>query len=210
MLEIEAKCRSPVASLLILFFVTHPSPVFAAESSSGESQTISGAEAVREIDWNSLGPSSPIPEQMPTTPSDDPVEAGFARQWVERVEAPGDFPSKKLALAIVSAHRAPNDLWASGMEKELRDIIRTKVPTAKNARVFCNSVGCLCYVERDESSLRQPIVYLALLGDRGRKWGLDRTDLDAIEHMQRPDIPWELTIVRHRNSDSRVQADVSQ
>jgi hypothetical protein len=168
-----------------------------ASSSASEPPATTGAEAVRDIDWNAVGPGAPIPEQMPTGESDDPLEAGFARQWIERVEAPGDFPWKKLALEIASAHRPPNDLWASGMEKELRDIIRTKVPTGKNARVFCNSVGCLCYVERDEPFLLQSIVYRALLGDRGRKWGLERTDLDAIEHVRRPDIPWELTIVRH-------------
>jgi hypothetical protein len=210
MFEIEPKRRSLVAILSILIFTTRSCPVFAAAPSSTEPPTISGAQVVREIDWNSLGPGSPIPEQMPATDSDDPVEAGFARQWVERVEAPGDFPWKKLALEVVSKHRTPNDLWASGMVKELRDIIRTKVPTAKNARVFCNSVGCLCYVERDEPFLRQSIVYLALLGDRGRKWGLERTDLDAIENIRRPDIPWELTIVRHRSSGSRMQSDVSQ
>jgi hypothetical protein len=172
-----------------------PLVLLAASFSSAQSAT-PGSEAVRQIDWNTLGPGSPIPEQMPASQSDDPVEAGFARQWIERVEAPGDFPWKKLALEIASAHRPPNDLWASGMEKELRDIIRTKVPTGKNARVFCNSVGCLCYVERDEPFVLQSIVYRALLGDRGRKWGLDRTHLDAIEHVRRPDIPWELTVVK--------------
>ena len=166
-------------------------------ASYGTAQSpMSGAEAVRMIDWIALGAGAPIPDLMPTAQSDDPLDAGFARQWVERAVVPANSVSSKLALEIVSKHRTPDDHWAYAMEKELREIIRTKVHKFRNSRVFCNSVGCLCYVERDESFLRNPVVYRELLGERGHKFGLALSDLDATVHPVRPGMPWELTFVR--------------
>ena len=46
--------------------------------------SLSGAEAVQRIDWTALSIGSPIPDLMPAAESEDPTEAGFAGQWVER------------------------------------------------------------------------------------------------------------------------------
>ena len=175
--------------------------LLAASFSLAQSAT-PGAEAVRQIDWSTLGPGSPIPEQMPAMQSDDPLEVGFARQWIEHVVSPACLGCdwRKLALDIASNRRNPDDQWASQLETELRAIVRDKVQTGRNPRVFCNSFGCLCYVERDERYAGDPIVYLALVGKKGRELGLARSDLDATVHPRRPGIPWELTVVKRPNS----------
>ena len=109
-------------------------------ASSGIAQAPrSGAEAVRIIDWNALGPGSPIPGVMPIADSDDPLEAGFARQWLERALDPGRPPLGGLALEIVSKRRTPGDPWAYGMSKELWAIVRSKGHGPTISRVFCNS-----------------------------------------------------------------------
>jgi len=158
---------------------------------------MTGAEAVRQINWDAINSGSPIPEQMPMGPSDEPLEAGFARQWIERVEHP-NYPSWTWALEIVSLRRGPDDRWAKRMEQELRDIVRTHLPTGKNARVFCNAAGCLCYVER-ENEVRSVVYRELLLGQRGKTLGLKESDVDAIFHIYTP--RWELTIVRHPKSE---------
>jgi hypothetical protein len=135
----------------------------------------SGAEAARMIDWDSVGNDSPIPPTMPAASSDDPLEAGFAYQWAERAfkddkgglassldvcgddvpchrgPIPSNVPALPLVLEIISQRRMPGDHWAYGVESELRALIRTKVDTVKPttvSRVFCNSMGCVCYLER--------------------------------------------------------------
>jgi len=175
-------------------------------SFSSAEPAMTGAEAVREIDWNALTAGSPIPGQMPAAQSDDPVEAGFARQWIEHVVAPSDSPyfDSKLALEIVSKHRATDDQWANGMEKELREIIHTNVPRPINVRVFCNSVGCLCYVERDVPFWDKPIVRLGLLHEGKDKFGIRTGDIYVLIHAVKPGIPWELTLVSRPSTDTPI------
>jgi hypothetical protein len=198
----------------IVIFGATTSVLLLTCSLSSAQPAMTGAEAVREIDWNALGPGSPIPEQMPAAESDDPLEAGFARQWVDRVvtpQYPNTDPWKDLALAIVSKHRDPDDQWASRAEKELWEIIQDNIPRGRNPRVFCNSFGCLCYVEREER-VHYSIVYLELVRNRGRSLGLSRNDISAIIGYLRPlaaqgardglASQWELTIVKRPVPDS--------
>jgi hypothetical protein len=126
-------------------------------ASSGTAQApVSGAEAMRMIDWNSVKPGSPIPRSMPTAPSDDPVEAGFAAQWVERA-LPPPFSRQAFALAIIAKKRVAGDTWAYGVERQLRELINEQIADrAVVSRVFCNSVGCLCYLERDSDKIPDP------------------------------------------------------
>jgi hypothetical protein len=63
---------------------------------------LSGADAVRAIDWSSVYIGSAIPESMPTADADDTVDAGFAREWLERALVPGRPSLSSLALDIVS------------------------------------------------------------------------------------------------------------
>jgi hypothetical protein len=102
---------------------------------------------------------------MPRASSDDPREAGFSPEWARRalkgvgaVAAPPQLQgagvgasAEKMALAIMSSKRAPDDEWAHEAERRLREVIRDEVDTRGPtvARVFCNDVGCLCYTERD-------------------------------------------------------------
>jgi hypothetical protein len=177
------------------FVVLIPALGLVAQSSTAQT-SLGGAEAVREIDWSVVRPGSRIPEQMPNGKSDDPLEVGFARQWLERVipSAPRTEPWRTLALEILTTHRSSNDHWAEGMEKELRELVRASGGGGKGSRVFCNSVGCLCYVERNESTT-DPVVLRELRGETGRKFGLTASDSDfemgVIEGSQ-----WELTFVR--------------
>jgi hypothetical protein len=177
-----------------------------AVASRGLPQTpMTGADTVQRIDWNSLGVGSPIPESMPTKDSDDPVEAGFASQWVERALMPSQFDADKFALKIVSTPRSPNDMWAYDARVALRTLAHAKVPNGKNTRVFCNSIGCLCYVERDEPDpLHQSLVYEALMAGRGRQAPFGSGDAFArtIHLVHTQGIPWELTVVIKHSTDA--------
>ncbi len=98
---------------------------------------------------------------MPAQESDDPEDAGFARQWAERALAgkpavtfihqgqtlEGD--ALRLALPIVSESKRPDDTWAYGVEYELRTRLQKALGQTGPAplRVFCNAHGCLCYFE---------------------------------------------------------------
>lgn len=153
-----------------------------------------GAEAAHRIDWSTVTPFAPIPKEMPAAPSANPEEAGFAREWIQRALLPPGV-AVQLAMKIASKNRAADDHWALEMEEELREIIRSKEPNAHVARVFCNSVGCLCYVEPERWSPDKPVAYRELVGERGRKFGLSRSDLDAFVAGPQGTL-WELTIVR--------------
>jgi hypothetical protein len=141
----------------------------ASMSSSTGAAHLSGAEAVREIDWTSVTSLSPIPNLMPSRSSDDPVEAGFAPQWAERALAdsfavPSTFRLQRtvppvlampLALKIMSQNGNPQDHWAYAVERHLRKVIRSTIEPehATISRVFCNALGCLCYLERDHNEV---------------------------------------------------------
>ena len=161
---------------------------------------VSGAEAVREIDWTAVSIGSPIPELMPAAESDDPMEAGFVGQWVERAISDTNDMYKP-TMEIISKHRGPEDHWAEAMDQELRQIVTSKIRKPMNTRVFCNSVGCLCYVERHEEYVLDSIVYRELLGEKGRKLGIKATDLYSYIHIHSPGTPWELTTVRRPSRD---------
>ncbi len=176
---------------------------FFGTGSLGLAQTpLSGVEAAREVDWSTIDVSSPIPDPMPSADSDDPLEAGFAPQWIERRVS---SPSRQFALHIVSVARSPEDQWALDMRKSLRELVGSSVPKAMNVRVFCNANGCLCYVERDEPGyVLDSIIYTKLLSESGRELHIAPADLvDAWVHVHRPGRPWELTIIRNPNVQSK-------
>jgi hypothetical protein len=140
---------------------------------------------------------------MPIADSDDPLEAGFARQWLERALDPGRPPLGGLALEIVSKRRTPGDPWAYGMSKELWAIVRSKGHGPTISRVFCNSIGCLCYVEGDVS-FGNPVVAQDLLGEAGQKFGLKRSDVDVAWSSRYLEPPWELTVVRRPSTHAPI------
>jgi hypothetical protein len=169
---------------------------------------MSGGEAVRAVDWKAVGLGSSIPSVMPTADSDDPVEAGFARQWVERALDPARALTKALALLIVSKHRVPGDQWAYGMAKAMRSIIHSeKVPGLTVSRVFCNTVGCLCYVEGALSV--EPVSNLdgKLLREMDKEFGIKGGDIDRARMGAYLEPTWELTVIRRPSTNASM--DVS-
>jgi hypothetical protein len=86
-----------------------------------------------------------------------------------QLSSPGELRgSRRLtSLDSVSKRRSADDDWAQAMEKELREIIRTKLPVSRNSRVFCNSIGCLFFVERRGSLVKSAVIYRQLLGKGG-------------------------------------------
>jgi hypothetical protein len=190
--------KSSATLAIVLTFIT-VGPLGRAQTS------LSGAEAVREVDWSAISVGSPIPDLMPIGDADDPLEAGFAPQWLERVGFVQGFvsPSRQFALHIVSLTRSPDDRWSLNMRRSLSTLVRSSVPNAMNVRVFCNAIGCLCYVEREEPYVLGSIVYGKLWGKSGRELHLSRSDLvDAWTHVHGPGRPWELTIIRSPNVPS--------
>jgi len=189
--------KAPVALALVLGFCAEVSPAIGQAPASG-------ADAVRNIDWVNIRNWSPIPETFPTADSDDPVEAGFARQWLEQVLQPPEEDQNRLIVKIGSTRRNPNDQWSYKARAALRDLVRTDIPNGRNARVFCNELGCLCYVEHDGLGYGwHPIVYTKLKAARGREAPFGPHD--SFSAVQRPSntttphahVPWELTIVIH-------------
>jgi hypothetical protein len=159
-------------------------------------ETMRGVDAVRAIDWNTLPAGSRIPTLMPENSSDDPLEAGFAVQWLKNASV--DKMASK-AVDIASARRQPNDAWAHRMVQVLRQLIKSEIPDGTHPRVFCNALGCLCYVERDQPTVIWPTVYTSLTGERGRQLGLMADDLDAVVRGVKPG-QWELTVISRPSS----------
>jgi hypothetical protein len=151
---------------------------------------LSGADAVRAIDWSSVYIGSAIPESMPTADAYDAVDAGFAREWLERALLAGRPSLSGLALDIVSKRRTVDDRWADGMTSELRGLVHSKLQKASAARVFCNAVGCLFYFEIDP--LPDPLFGRELLEEMKRKFGLNLVDFDSAWGAS----AWELTVIR--------------
>jgi hypothetical protein len=155
--------------------------LFAVCPSSEAQDLMSGAEAGRVIDRDSVKPGSPIPRSMPSVQSDDPVEAGFAAQWVERA-LPPPFSKQGFALAIIAKKRVAGDTWAYGVERQLRELINGQIAARAQmvSRVFCNSVGCLCYLERGSDQIPDPNnTILDSLKSGWPAFGIKPTDVDS-------------------------------
>jgi hypothetical protein len=128
------------------------------ERVSEASSPLNGAAAAAAINWDEVRPGSIIPHLMPAGDSDDPLEAGFAPQWIEHAlhmyaltlgQQSRTVPAWVLAQEIVAQHREPTDRWAYEVDRKIRDTISTDGGSHSLAvwRVFCASHGCLCYLE---------------------------------------------------------------
>jgi hypothetical protein len=122
---------------------------------------------------------------MPTSISADPVEAGFAPQWAERSLDP-HFASLRGVLAVMANKKRSGDSWPYALEDHLRQVIKMAFekdsPTV--SRVFCNSVGCLVYMERTNSQTRVAPGWFATWQqvvkspDWAKTSGVDQTRID--------------------------------
>ena len=129
-----------------------------------------GVQAVATIDWNKVGPGSPIPHLMPAVDADTAIEAGFAPQWLERALWPDRAHGVQLvasttykvprdeevsilaadrALQITKLQRLPEDTWVHEVSRKLRETARIHADAyvQRYTRVFCSSGGCICYWE---------------------------------------------------------------
>jgi hypothetical protein len=197
--------RPKTLALSVVAAAIAASLAFAIEPPSGGSTAapLTGAEAERSIAWSTVRKGDAIPALMPRSRSADALDAGFAPEWVERSvrPLPGGEESAQLMLGIVSEQRAPDDAWADKVEDYLREFIGTQVdvqaPTT--SRVFCNSVGCLCYLERTGSPLTWLMISKALKSQAASEFGTEQMGMTTMEHAPRPGTSWELTIVTRRN-----------
>ncbi len=193
--------RPKTLALAVVAVAIAASLAFAIEPSSGGSTAapLTGAEAERSIAWSTVGKGDAIPAVMPTSRSANSLEAGFAHEWVERSvrPLPGGDEAAPLMLRIMSEPRAPDDAWANEVEHYLSEFIRTQVdvqaPTV--SRVFCNSVGCLCYLERTGSPLTWLMISNALMSPAASEFGTKQLGITTFEHPPRHGTKWELTIV---------------
>src|ERR1700722_10075928 len=156
---------------LVIAAVLGENSVAAQESEQAKkaTATLSGADAVRAINWDEVKLDSAIPHLMPAGDSDDPLEAGFAPQWIEHslvihhpkriayaqtgIYGPqgtnATVPAETLALQMIAEPRDPTDSWAHTVDRKIRDTIRANggYDSMVVWRVFCGSHGCLCYLE---------------------------------------------------------------
>jgi hypothetical protein len=123
-------------------------------------------DVVQQIDWDTVR-CDPIPAQIRAEPSEDPLKAGFPRQWIEHCIYNLNHEWGRIALQIASEARSPDNVAAAEMERQLRGIVQKTLSPDDTYRVFCNAVGCLTYVERphDFGLLKSP-VEKALARDR--------------------------------------------
>lgn len=145
-------------------------------------QPTTGSDVAQNIDWESITPGAAIPTAMPTGRSDDPVRAGFSPEWVRRAVAPLHFSPSELVLAISTQSRMPDDRWAYAVEDQMREVIRKKLGGIAQpiSRVFCNSVGCLAYVESTRSELPHKaisVIFENLMA--ASEFGIRQSDLKA-------------------------------
>jgi hypothetical protein len=179
-------------------------PAFSCGSPSAA--PLSGAEAERSIAWSTVGKGDPIPALMPTATSANALEAGFSPEWVERSVRPfadGEESARSM-LSIMSEQRASDDAWAQSVEHYLREFIQSQIdvqaPTV--SRVFCNAVGCLCYLERTDSALTHLMIYGALTSPAANEFGTKQMKITTLRHGSRFRTSWELTILMRPHNGS--------
>lgn len=191
-----------------------PDMLRAAKPTDAATARLSPEQVVQSIDWESMRRFSPIPRAMPAGESDDPLEAGFAPQWIERALVGWIVESRlsdgrksrvlaaPMALQIASEKKNPDDTWAYGVEYELRRVIQDELGGnfPITPRVFCNAHGCLCYFEG--MTERRPLgrVTRALTSEPWAKdFGIDPLSIYWMNGGSGPkELHWQLVIVARR------------
>jgi hypothetical protein len=159
-------------------------------------------DAAQQVDWDTVR-CAPIPAQIRAEPSEDPLKAGFPRQWIEHCIYKLHPGWGRMALRIASEPRSSDNVAAAEMERQLRAIVQKTISPGDTYRVFCNALGCLTYVERphDFGLLKSP-VEKALANDHSLAVG-------AYARPGRP-VPWDFTVVIRRPPSQDHRTDASK
>jgi hypothetical protein len=209
--EIGSTVEEPVAASSATIAGRNPSP----NEDNRPGSAAAAAIGAGSIDWTLVGDSSPIPRAMPANESDDPYRAGFARQWVEqslknrtaffgREAGSPLLDPKPFLLEVVSEPKNPDDSWPYGVEYELRRIVEQQShesPAPEVTRIFCNSHGCLVYLEFEGDKMANiSAIPSAILKSSWRKdFGIEKSNVFVLlGRQEEPKIKWQLFLV-HRH-----------
>ena len=188
--------------------------VSVGEGNSQQSPIERSADGGR-VNWSLVREHYPIPREMPAGQSDDPHEAGFAREWLERslgsrtaflqrFDGTPFMDPKPLILDIMSEPKNPEDSWSYGVEYELRRVVEQQSrqrPEPAVTRVFCNLHGCLVYLEFEGEKMSSiSSIPNAILKSSWRKeFGIEgRNVFLVIGRQEEPRIRWQLFLI-HRH-----------
>jgi hypothetical protein len=180
-------------------------------SKSDQSRQTLSSEMVRSIDWQSVDTRSPIPRSMPSRTSDDPLDAGFAVEWVERslvdaVAAGAGVsyqPAAPVVLRIISESKDPQDSWSHGVEHAVLEIVESRLPKDDNgvSRAFCSRTGCVFYFEGMTHLGPLGVVTQALVEPWAKEFGIEGTDIYWVNGSRGPkEFHWQMVVVERRSA----------
>jgi hypothetical protein len=163
----------------------------------------SGKDSGKAIDWENIKQFGFIPHELTSTDSDKAIGAGFVHEWVDRslggvavlpvkLDSTVSVRADKLADDIISSDRQPDDLWAHEVDRHIREDIgkHADAYATQFSRVFCNDVGCLCYIEGTRSADIARITADVLHGVRGgdgwgKQYGITESDIYQVALISR-------------------------
>jgi len=171
------------------------SPEYASESVTSDADTTT-------LDWQQIHFGSAMPRSLPVAEADEAIKAGFPKEWALRALSLGALASARdQYLKIISEKRSPGDDWAYGIEHDIWSAIKIRQRSESDpiARVFCNGVGCLIYLEHRGRAQTSAGSDLARSLQRDSLWsakfGLTSTSTQLWGGTLRDQLNWSLIIV---------------
>lgn len=168
---------------------THP--IEAQPKERQPNRQMSGLLASRSINWDTVKRGYPIPRAMPSSDSDDPLDAGFAIEWVVRALNSATGPvngsdpmrregldARSFAALVISEFKRPDDSWAYGLEYEVRQFVESELRPGPDTviRQFCNAHGCLFYFEGMSRGVLSTVTGAFLSNPQLRQYGIGLRD----------------------------------
>jgi hypothetical protein len=142
------------------------------------------------------------PHMWPAVELPNPVGTEFDLQWIKhalrhRYAGPSQLrlqsdkknwiSAETTALEIVSTPRQSDDWWAPEVDRRIRESLQQFAPASmqRDARVFCSSRGCLCYLKGSNESgqitetkvANQLMTALSHEGEWGTLYGIRASDV---------------------------------
>ena len=119
---------------------------------------------------------------------------------------PLNYEMGQFALSLIAINETAKDVWAVSMAQALRAVVAAGSADQRTARVFCNSVGCLCYVEHDVPVLNGPKLLENIRKNNAIKPLITDSTLGWVVHPRPPGIPWELIVVERKDRDLKPES----